>query len=86
MNDYWTERQKQDIAYYNDNINKWVNNPLYKMKFIIISGQEIKGFYDTFEAALGAAVMTFNNGDYIIQQIISKNEEINFLSPALAMV
>jgi hypothetical protein len=86
MEEFWTESQKQDIAYFNDNIDTWACNPLYKQKFVIISGKELKGFYDTFEAALGAAVVTFNSGEYIIQQVLPENEEVNYLSPALALM
>jgi len=85
MGDFWTEKQKQDITYFNENLETWVNNPLYKQKFVIISGKEIKGIYDTFEAALGAAAVAYGIGEYIIQQIISVDETVNFLSPALAL-
>ena len=85
MGDFWTEKQKQDIAYFNENLEAWANNPLYKLKFVIISGEELKGFYDTFEAALGVAVVNYRSGEYIIQHVIPGNETINFLSPALAL-
>ena len=85
MGEYWTEMQKQDISYFNENLETWANNPLYKLKFVIISGKELKGIYDTFEAALGSAVISFNSGDYIIQQILSEKENVSFLYPALAL-
>lgn len=86
MGDFWTEKQQQDILFFNKNLETWVNNPLYKLKFVIISGEELKGVYDSFETALGAAVVSFKNGEYIIQQILPEEETVNFLSPALAMV
>ena len=85
MNGFWTEEQKQDIAFFNENLKIWVNGPLYRLKFVIISGKELKGMHDTFEAALGAAAMAYGNGKYIIQQILPESETINFLSPALAL-
>jgi len=85
MGDFWTENQKQDIMYFNENLETWVKNPLYKLKFVIISGKELKGIFDTFEAALGAAVASYKSGDFIIQQIISEEENVNFLYPALAL-
>jgi hypothetical protein len=85
MGEFWTEKQKQDIAYFNENIEAWADNSIYRLKFCIISGKELKGIYDTFEAALSVAVVTYGNGEYIIQQILPKNETINFLSPALAL-
>ena len=85
MGDYWTEEQKQDIVYFNENIDTWANNPLYKQKFGVISEKELKGIYDTFEAALGAAVVSCKSGEYIIQQILPEDETVNFLSPDLAI-
>jgi len=86
MGDFWTEKQQEDIAYFNENLEMWAQNPLYKLKFVIISGKELKGIYDTFEAALGAAVVAYGSGEYIIQQILPEDETVNFLSPALALV
>jgi len=86
MDDFWTEKQQEDIAYFNENLETWSQNPLYKLKFVIISGRELKGIYDTFEAALGAAVVAYGSGEYIIQQILPEDETVNFLSPALALV
>jgi hypothetical protein len=85
MGDFWTEKQREDITYFNENIEIWAQNPLYRLKFIIISGKELKGIYDTFEAALAAAVVAYGSGEYIIQQILPENETVNFLSPALAL-
>ena len=85
MSDFWTEKQRQDIAFFNENLETWADNPLYRLKFVVISEKELKGIYDTFEAALGAAVVAFNSGEYIIQQILPENETVNFLSPALAL-
>ena len=85
MEEFLTEHQKQDIAYFDENIEAWAKNPLYTLKFVIISEKEIKGFYDTFEAALAAAVKSFAIGEFIIQQIIPENKMVNFLSPDLAL-
>jgi hypothetical protein len=85
MGSFWTEKQKQDIVYFNENLETWASNPLYKLKFVVISGEELRGIYDTFEAALSAAVVAYGSGEYIIQQILPKNETVNFLSPALAL-
>ena len=85
MDDFWTDKQKQDIAYFNEHVEDWASDPLYKLKFVIISDREIKGLYDSFAAALSVAAVTFGEGRYIIQQIIPNGEIISFLSPALAL-
>ena len=84
MDEFWTENQKENIAFFKSNIETWWNNPLYKFKFAVISNKEIKGIFDTFENALGDAAVKYQQGDYIIQQIISDEETVNFLYPALA--
>ena len=86
MGDFWTEKQKQDIAFFDENLETWAKNPLYKFKFVIISGKELKGIYDTFEAALEAAVVSFKIGEFIIQQIILEDETVSFLYPALGLL
>jgi hypothetical protein len=72
--EFFTEKQRQDIAFFEENIETWANNPLYRFKFFVISGKEIRGFYDTFEAALQFAAWNFGTGEYIIQQILPKDE------------
>ena len=34
MDDFWTETQKQDIAFFDENLETWAKNPLYKFKFV----------------------------------------------------
>jgi len=85
MDDFWTEKQKQDIEFFNKNVEEWANNPLFKLKFVVISDKAIRGFYDTFENALEFAAINFSTGEYIIQQILPENEIAGFLSPALAL-
>jgi len=84
MSEFWTEKQKQDIAYFDENIARWIGDPLYKTKFIIISDKAVKGVFDSFEAALSIAAVDFGVGNYIIQQVLPEDEIVNFLSPALA--
>ena len=85
MDNFWTDKQKQDIAFFNENVEKWVADPLLCRKFIVISDKEVKGFYDSFESALGKAVVSLRTGEFIIQQVLPKNGTVGFLSPALAL-
>ena len=84
MSEFWTDKQEKDMNFFNENIEKWVKDPLYRQKFAVISDEKITGLYDSFETALSNAVITFCAGEYIIQQILPENETINFLTPALA--
>jgi hypothetical protein len=84
MGEYFTEAQKEDLRYFQENLAVFLNNPLYKHKFVIISGKAITGIFDTFSNAIEEAASCFPQGEYIIQQIIGENEVINFLYPAIA--
>lgn len=86
MNDFWTETQKQDLTFFNENIEKWCIDPLYFRKFVIISHEKVEGVYDSFETALTFAASTCGTGEYVIQQVLPRNGTVNFLSPALALV
>ena len=81
MHEFFTENQKKDIAFFEENFEKWLSDPLYKQKFVVISGQELKVFFDSFEVALKFAVFSVRGGDYVIQQILPKDEMVNFPSP-----
>ena len=85
MNGFWTEQQEKDMTFFNENIEKWVSDPFFRQKFVVISGGKVTGLYDSFDTALSNAVVSFGAGEYIIQQILPDNETVNFLSPALAL-
>ena len=82
MDNFWTEKQKQDIVFFNENVENWSDNPLYRLKFVVISDKSVKGAYDSFGAALKFAAITFKPGEYIIQQVLPENETVSFLSRA----
>ena len=84
MTDFLTEKQKQEITFFNENLETWAADPLFKMKYAVISEKKLQGIFDTFETALGDAVSKFQPCDFVIQQIITRDETVNFLSPALA--
>jgi hypothetical protein len=84
MNEYFTEIQKENLQYFQENLADFLKNPLYKHKFAIISGKKVVGIFDTFGNAIEEAASYFPQGEYVIQQIIGEDEVINFLYPAIA--
>jgi hypothetical protein len=84
MDEYFTEAQKENLQYFQENLAGFLANPLYKHKFAIISDKKIAGIFDTFNNAIEEAASSFTQGEYVIQQIIGENEVINFLYPAIA--
>jgi len=83
MDDFFTEKQKENIKYFRDN-KGFLENPLYRLKFAVIRGREIVGIFDTSEAAIEGAVANWPVGEFIIQQIESDEDVVGFLSPAIA--
>ena len=86
MNEYFTEAQKENLQYFQENLSDFLANPLYKHKFAIIANKKLIGIYDNFNNAIEEAVSSLRQGEYVIQQIIGENEIINFLYPAIAIV
>jgi hypothetical protein len=84
MDEYFTEAQKENLRYFQENLANFLANPLYKHKFAIIFDKKIAGIFDTFANAIEEAAATLPQGEYVIQQIIGENEVINFIYPAIA--
>jgi hypothetical protein len=83
MEEYFTEAQKENLQYFQNNLTDFLANPIYKHKFAVIFDKKIVGIFDTFGNAIGSAASTLPQGEYVIQQIIDENEVINFLYPAV---
>ena len=60
-----------------------LTNPLYKGKFVVIHNQELKGSFDSFNNALQFATSNLPLEEFIIQQVIDENEQINFVRSAI---
>jgi hypothetical protein len=84
VEDFWTDSQKEDLKFFHENLDKYLEDPLYAMKYLLIHKQQVFGLFDTFENAITRAAAKLQQGDYVIQQVISPDEVINFLYPAVA--
>jgi len=84
MEEYFNEKQKEALNFFQENIDKLGRDPLYKLKYIIIYGNSISGIFDTFDTALKEALFKYPQHDFIIQQVIPDNEVVNFLYPAVS--
>lgn len=81
-NEFWTPDQKANLDFFKQKLPALLTDPIYKNKFVIIHQQELNGFYDSFEMALTVAVSKFPKHEFVIQQVISEDENINFLFSA----
>ena len=79
----WTDKQKENIKFFDDNLKTFLNNQLYKFKFVVIYNKEVVGIYDTSETAIENATAKWPIGEFIIQQIISDDDVVGFLYPAI---
>jgi len=82
--DFLNDKQKEAVAFFKEKLDEWINNPLYKYKYVIIREKTIVGLFDTFGAAITDAVPKYPENDFIIQQVISDKDFVNFLTPAIA--
>ena len=84
MEEFLNEKQIEAVKFFQENLDKWLSNPLYKLKYVIIHNNNISGLFDTFETALIEAVSKHPQNDFIIQQIISDDEIVSFFYPAIS--
>ena len=79
----FTEKQKDDIAYFKNHLSEFLDNNLLNGKFVIISDKKIHKCFDSFDLAIDYAVENFEKGSYIIQEIIDPHEINNFIKAAV---
>jgi len=82
--DFLNDKQKDAVVYFKENLNRWINDPLYKYKYVIIREGAVVGVFDTFNTAITEAVPKYPENDFIIQQIISDKDLVSFIYSAIA--
>ena len=75
--------QEDNLAFFTSNLQNWLDNPAFKGKYIVIYDEEVKGTYDKFASAIEFAAGNFPQGDFVIQQVINAEDQINFTKAAL---
>jgi len=78
-----SNEQRNNYAYFQQELPSLLSDPLKTGKFAIISDLTVKGLFDTFETAYREACIKFAD-DFIVQQIIDERKIVNYLSPAVA--
>ena len=79
MTEFLSEKQKEDLQFFDDKLNELLENPLYQRKFVLIHNKSIEGIFDTFENAAIEAVSRFQPYEFVIQQIIADTEITGFI-------
>ncbi len=75
--------KERNLRFFQDNLNDFLANPLYKHKFVVVHNEEVKGTYDTFSVALEYAVANYPQDEFVVQQVLNEDEQINFLKSAV---
>jgi hypothetical protein len=84
MEGFLSEKQEKALKFFQENLGKLASNPLYKLKYVIVYDNSISGIFDTFDNALTEALSKYPQDGFVIQQVVTDNEVVNFLYPALA--
>ena len=74
--------KEKNIAYFESELPRLLNDLAYKGKYLVIHGQKIQGTYDSFESALGFALSKFSPDEFAIQRVMGQGEQIDFLRAA----
>jgi hypothetical protein len=86
IEDFLSQKQKESFAYFKEIFDELYNNPLYRYKFVLISGNSLLGIFDNYKNAIRHAVGKYRTGDYIVQELVKDDERVNFLYPALGVL
>lgn len=78
-----TEEKEKNTEFFNSKLNELLQNPSFHYKFVVIHEQQIKNAFDTFSSALEFATANFPPEEFVVQQVIAEDEQINFLKLAL---
>jgi hypothetical protein len=77
------ETQQANLAYFQQELPRLLGDPLFRGKYVVIHDHGIRHTADTFENALKFAVETYPADEFVIQQVVSDDESINFVRIAV---
>ena len=72
---------EKELKIYQENLPEW--NKVHSGKIVLIKGDDVVGFFDTFETALNEAAQKYGLDSYLIRRVALEQEEI--VVPALTL-
>lgn len=78
-----SEKQQKNYDFFSLHLNEYLDDPIKRNKYAVFCEEEIKGAYDTFDAAYIAACAQFPQDEFIIQQIVDSSDIVEFLWSAV---
>lgn len=79
MSEFWTDKQKQNLKFFEDNLNDFLKDDLLRGKFLVVCDKKICNSLDTFESALAYASDNLPIGEFIIQEVVGKEDVVSYL-------
>jgi len=78
-----SDPKKENMAFFNQNLENFLSDSKLKHKFVVIHNKEVKGYFDSFSIALEYASVNFPVEEFVVQQVIGEDEQINFIRSAI---
>ena len=78
-----SEAQLNNYKFFTSHLQEYLDDPLMKNKYVIISGEKVVGAYDSFGLAYKEACDNYALGEFIIQQVVDTSEIVEFLWSAV---
>ena len=77
-----TKKQRENLKWFEDNLERLLKNPEYKNKYLVIHNKAILGAFDNSPKALDFALKKFNNklDECIIQKAIDTRDFMNIVN------
>ena len=84
----FTRKQKENLKWFEDNLNHLLKNPNYKNKYLVIHDKKVLNAFDHSSQALNFVLKTFNNSfdECIIQEAVDSKEVMNFVNVRLKKI
>jgi hypothetical protein len=73
----------RNIEYFKKELPRLLADPYLQDKFIVIHGEKIQQYHDSFQAALRFALNNFPRTEFAIQHVVDETKINNFIRSAV---
>ena len=74
-----TKHQELDLVFFENNLDKWLQDVAYKDKFVIISNQVLQAVFDEGATAYRYAIENLTLDEFIIKKVVSREDAVIYL-------
>ena len=83
MESSFNEKQTAALNFFQEHLEEWAKDPMYRLKHVVIYDNKAVGVFDSFEAAFTEAIAKYPRDAFVIQQVVRDDEVVNFLYSAV---